>query len=179
MVDVLTREVFSSMCTKLLRGVAVCVLAAGVVGCESKAGTGALIGAGGGALAGGAIGSMSHARAGEGALIGAGIGAIGGALIGHSMDESDKKKNQDRYAERDYDRRHSTASGSGAPQTTGVSKGDIIAWTQQGTRDDLIIDRIERSGTVFHLTAADESDLRDRGVSESVIRAMRDTQRRY
>jgi hypothetical protein len=166
------------MCTKLLRGVAIVLLAAGVVGCESKAGTGALIGAGGGALAGGAIGSMSHARAGEGALIGAGIGAIGGALIGHSMDKADEKKAQDRYAEREYDRRHAS-SGTGAPQSTAVSKGDVITWTQQGTRDDLIIDRIERSGTVFHLTAADESDLRDRGVSESVIRAMRDTQRRY
>jgi hypothetical protein len=150
------------------------------MGCESKAGTGALLGAGGGALAGGAIGSMSHARAGEGALIGAGIGAIGGALIGHSMDKADEKKNQDRYADRDYDRRHSAAGTSAAaPQTLAVAKGDVIAWTQQGTRDDIIIDRIERSGTVFHLTAADESDLRDRGVSEAVIRAMRDTQRRY
>jgi hypothetical protein len=147
------------------------------MGCESKAGTGALIGGGGGALAGGAIGSMSHARAGEGALIGAGIGAIGGALIGHSMDKSDAK-NQDRYADRDYDRRHTTGS-TAAPQTLAVSKGDVIGWTAQGTRDEIIIDRIERSGTVFHLTAADESDLRDRGVSEAVIRAMRDTQRRY
>ena len=178
MVRLLSREVFSSMLIKLLRGVAVVLLAAGVVGCETKAGTGALIGGGGGALAGGAIGSMSHARAGEGALIGAGIGAIGGALIGHSMDKADQKKTEERYAERDYDRRH-TATGSAAPQTLGVSKGDVVTWTQQGTRDDLIIDRIERSGTVFHLTAADESDLRDRGVSESVIRAMRDTQRRY
>lgn len=162
------------MRNKLCRTVVVCLLGAAVTGCETKAGSGALIGGAGGALAGGAIGSMSHARAGEGALIGGAIGAIGGALVGHSMDESDKKNDRDRVAERDYDRRH-TPTASISPT---VTKSDVIAWSQRGTRDDVIVDRIERSGSVFRLTAADENDLRDRGVSESVIRAMRDTSRR-
>jgi outer membrane lipoprotein SlyB len=56
-------------------------------GCETKAQSGALIGAGGGALLGQAIGGNT-----TGTLIGAAAGAAGGALIGHSMDKSDEKK---------------------------------------------------------------------------------------
>lgn len=55
-----------------------------VAGCESDAQTGALIGAGVGALAGQAIGGDT-----EGTLIGAGVGAAGGYMIGN---EQDKKK---------------------------------------------------------------------------------------
>jgi hypothetical protein len=55
-----------------------------VAGCESDAQTGALIGAGIGALAGQAIGGDT-----EGTLIGAGAGAAGGYIIGN---EQDKKK---------------------------------------------------------------------------------------
>jgi len=55
-----------------------------VAGCESDAQTGALIGAGVGAIAGQAIGGDT-----EGTLIGAGVGAAGGYMIGN---EQDKKK---------------------------------------------------------------------------------------
>ena len=55
-----------------------------ISGCESDAQTGALIGAGVGALAGQAIGGDTEAT-----LIGAGIGAGGGYIIGN---EQDKKK---------------------------------------------------------------------------------------
>ena len=154
-------------------GLAVAVMGASVVGCESKAGTGAIVGGAGGAAAGGLIGSMSHARAGEGALIGGAIGAIGGALIGHGMDESDKKKAEenDRYADRSSYHQSAVANPN-------VTKKDVISWTARGTRDDVIIDRIERSGTVYHLTAKDENELRDQGVSEEVIQAMKATARR-
>ena len=152
-------------------------LAGAVLGCETKAGTGALAGGAGGALVGGLIGSASHARAGEGALIGAAAGAIGGALIGHAMDESDKKKEREAenrtYTDRDY-----TTNSAYSASSTAVTPDDVIAWTQRGTREDIIIDRIERSNTVYHLTAADENRLRDAGVSETVIIVMRDTARR-
>jgi len=59
-----------------------------VAGCETKAQSGALIGAGAGALAGQAIGRNT-----TGTLIGAGAGAVGGYIIGNEMDKSDKKKN--------------------------------------------------------------------------------------
>jgi len=55
-----------------------------VVGCESDAQTGALIGTAAGAGAGQAIGHDT-----ESTLIGAGVGAAGGYMIGN---EQDKKK---------------------------------------------------------------------------------------
>ena len=68
----------------ILMVVAVSLGLAFVAGCESDAQTGALIGAGVGALAGQAIGGDT-----KGTLIGAGAGAAGGYIIGN---EQDKKK---------------------------------------------------------------------------------------
>jgi uncharacterized protein YcfJ len=155
------------MCGRLMRGTIFCLTAVGFVGCQNKEESGALIGGAGGAAVGGAIGSVSHSNAGGGALIGAAVGAIGGALVGNSLDQADE--NNDHLTEREYDRRHSSEQW--------VSKADVIDWTQRGVSDDVIIDRIQRSGTVFHLTAADENDLRDHDVSEQVIRVMRDSAR--
>jgi surface antigen len=162
-------------CVVLLSG-------AGLVGCESKAGTGALMGGGGGAAAGAIIGHQSG-HGGEGALIGGALGAIGGGLVGNSMDERDKReaaeRERDAYAQ-DYDRRHAGGANSWSTsrERHDVTQIDVIRWTERGVRDDIIIDRIERSATVFHLSAADQNDLRDEGVSEDVIRAMKDTARR-
>ena len=46
-------------------------------------------------------------------------------------------------------------------------------WTHQGVKDDIIIDRIQRSGQTFYLSSNDERDLRNAGVSPAVIQAMR------
>ncbi len=61
--------------------------------------TGTVIGALGGAAAGGIIGNQSG-RGLEGAAIGAGLGALGGNVIGGAQDERDA-----RYEDRRYDRR--------------------------------------------------------------------------
>jgi hypothetical protein len=95
------------------------------------------------------------------------VGAIGGAIVGHSLDQADAAN--DHSAEYEYDRRHSSEQW--------ISKADVIDMTRRGVSEDVIIDRIQRSGTVFQLTAADENDLRDHDVSESVIRVMRDSTR--
>lgn len=186
-------------------------LAAGAAGCESKAGSGAVIGTLIGAGAGAAIGSASHARAGEGAAIGAGVGLLTGALIGAAADSAD----DDRRRRQSYDRVYAeTSAPAGAvvyqapayqqaqplyqtpayqvdarnlnvqqpvavDQRPAGSYGyqltdkDVIRWTMQGVREDIIIDRIQRSGSTFRLTAADENRLRDEGVSEAVLAAMR------
>lgn len=145
----------------------------GLSGCANNTETGALVGAGGGAAAGGLIGSLSHSRAGEGALIGAAAGAIGGALIGHAMDESDKKPQPTYADDNSHEYSHVDHYSGGT-----ITQADVINWTACGTRDGVIIDRIERSGTVFHLAYADEQDLRDAGVSEVVIQEMKATARR-
>ncbi len=68
----------------ILMAVAVSVGLVFVIGCESDAQTGALLGTGVGALAGQAIGGDTKST-----LIGAGVGAAGGYMIGS---EADKKK---------------------------------------------------------------------------------------
>ena len=164
--------VFQPTRNKLCSWILIGSIGFGAAGCASKAGTGALVGGASGAAIGGTIGSFSHARAGEGALIGAGVGALSGALIGNAMDQEDKKKEKEREREYSYDRR-------GEAYTAGpVTQKEIMKWSARGTRDDVIIDRIERSGTVFHLSRTDEQDLRDAGVSELVIQEMKATARR-
>lgn len=69
--------------TKLMAA-AMCVLT--VMSCNTKQGTGSLIGAGGGALVGGIIGKLAGNTA-VGAAIGGAVGAGTGALIGKHMDK--------------------------------------------------------------------------------------------
>ena len=151
------------------------MLAGSTTGCATKAGTGALVGGAAGAGIGAIIGHNSHHRTGSGALIGGAVGAIGGAIVGNEMDKSDRKKaEEERYDRRDSSSRDDPRSYSSAR----VTQTDVISWSNRGMRDSEIIDRIDRSGTVFHLSAADENQLRDAHVSEEVIREMKDTARR-
>ena len=72
-------------------------------GCESHAGTGALVGGAAGAGIGAIIGHNSHGRTAEGALIGGAVGAIGGGLLGNEADKEDRyHRDRDAY-ERGYD----------------------------------------------------------------------------
>lgn len=169
-----------------LKSVAVAVLAAAMgissAGCETKAQTGALVGAGGGALVGGAIGSLSHSRAGAGAAIGAGVGALGGYLVGNEADKKDQKARdaaaRDSARTSNYNGYQSSPPPRTATQSpSGLTRDDVIRWTKDGVKDEIIIDRIERSGTAFRLTGADENALRDANVSEEVLRAMKNTAR--
>ena len=161
---------------KAVRLIVVGLVGVGVGGCATKTQTGLLVGGAGGAAAGAAIGSAGG-NAGKGALIGGAIGLIGGGLIGHAADKSDEA---DRERQLRDEQQHSRqyASRSAAPARGRLSKEQVVTWTQAGTRDDIIIDRIERSDTVFRLTAADEQHLRQQGVSEDVLYAMKDTARR-
>jgi hypothetical protein len=56
-----------------------------------------------------------------------------------------------------------------------VTQDQVVVWASQGTRDDIIIDRIERSRAVFRLSPADERRLHQQGVSTDVIVAMRES----
>ncbi len=58
----------------------------GTAGCETSAQTGALGGAGIGALAGQAIGGNTQAT-----LIGAGVGAVAGYMVGNEKDKKDAR----------------------------------------------------------------------------------------
>jgi len=128
--------------------------------CESKAGTGALVGAGAGALAGGLIGGNA-----AGVLIGGAAGAVGGALIGAALDSADRDKLQEN-----------------SPQTLQrIDSGqqltihDVEALAKNGVNDDIIIAQIQNTRSVFHLTSGEIIDLKDSGVSEKVIEYMMQT----
>src|ERR1022692_4580080 len=49
---------------------------------------------------------------------------------------------------------------------------DLLLLKQAGLGDDILIDLIQSDGSVFHLKAADIVEIRNKGLSERVIRAM-------
>jgi hypothetical protein len=57
-----------------------------MTGCSTKAGTGSLIGAGGGAALGGLVGGS------RGAAVGAALGGVSGAAIGANEDKKDRER---------------------------------------------------------------------------------------
>jgi surface antigen len=145
---------------RLCKGWLVGVILAGISGCATHTGTGALAGSGLGALAGAAIGSATG-NAGKGALIGAGLGAATGGLIGAAADENDRR-NAERIA---------------ALQARGpaLSIHDVVHMAQSGVSEDVIINQIRNSSSVFHLTPTDIANLHQQGVSDRVILAMQET----
>ena len=56
-----------------------------------------------------------------------------------------------------------------------VSQSDVIAWVTRGTTDDVVLDRVQHAPNAIRLTAGDEVRLRDAGVTDEVIRAIKAT----
>lgn len=139
-----------------------------LTGCETPYGTpdrtatGALIGGAFGVATGALLGGR---HAGESALIGGAFGAATGALIGHSMDE-DARMRLRAEAPQTYVR-----VDQGQPLTV----NDVKALSQARVSDDAIITEIQRSRSVFNLSAADIIDLKKAGVNERVIDFMINT----
>jgi outer membrane lipoprotein SlyB len=123
-------------------------------GCESKAGTGALVGGGTGALAGGLI-----AGSGTGVLIGAAAGTVGGAIIGASLEDSDRESLH----------RQSPHTLSKIDQREPLTVDDIKEMTQARWSDQVIINQIDATHSVFYLSTADIIDLKNSEVSQKVI----------
>ena len=169
-----------------------CALSIPSAGCQSKAGTGAIAGGVGGAVIGGVIGNNSgHHNGAAGAAIGGAVGALGGAAVGHGMDKADEKKAREQREREQYEARQQSSYNSPArtsspppasrtpttPNQTSatITRGDVVDWTRQGVKDEIIIDRIQRSGQKFVMTAADERELKSLGLSDNVILAMKNT----
>ncbi len=122
-------------------------------GCESKAGTGAIVGgvvgAGTGALIGGA----------PGAAIGAGAGIVGGAVVGAALDSSDRNRIEQRSPDtmRRYDRNQK------------LNLNDIKSLSQSGISNDKIIGMIQQTNSHYNLTTSQVIELKNAGVSQKVI----------
>lgn len=133
-------------------------------GCATHTGTGALAGGGLGALTGAAIGSATG-DAGKGALIGAALGSATGGLIGAGQDEVDRR-NAERIA------------AVSVPPGNPLSIHDVVEMNRSGVGDQVIVNQIRSSPSVFHLSPSDVANLHNQGVSDYVITAMQETCRR-
>ncbi|WP_428940511.1 glycine zipper 2TM domain-containing protein [Fontivita pretiosa] len=156
-----------------------------MVGCESLPGDEKTQGAVIGGLAGAGAGAV---LAGEdnrllGALIGGAAGAGGGYLIGANWDkitgdEKDEAQAANRRAESDP----VTAADARDAQTADINRDgfvtldEVVAMEDAGLSDSQMIQRLRRTQQYFELTERQEQYLRDRGVSDRVIVAMRDMQ---
>jgi uncharacterized protein YcfJ len=129
-------------------------------GSQNNTGTGALVGAGAGAFLGAIAGGPRNG--GAGALIGAAAGALAGGLIGNSADREQEARLR-AEAPQTYER---------AVQGTPLSLADVKALAKAGISEDVMINQIKNSRTVFHLTSTDIIDLRDAGVTDKVVNYM-------
>lgn len=158
-----------------------------MTGCESLPGNdkqqGAVIGGVGGALAGAAL---SKNNRGLGALIGGALGAGGGWLIGANKDKiTGKDKDRGRAREEAIKASQRAERNPAKPEDVDrartadlnddgfVTLDEVVALRQANLSDDEMVTRLERTGQVFELTDYQEDYLRTRGVSDDVIREMR------
>jgi hypothetical protein len=118
--------------------------------------SGALTGAGLGALGGAIIGSAVR-RPGVGAAIGAAAGGVTGAAIGNAEDKREERQQAQAVA---------------AAQARALGVTDVAQMARQNVPDDIIINQIRTSPSVFQLTATDIQWLRENRVSDAVIREM-------
>ena len=132
-----------------------------LAGCATQAENGAAIGGLGGAGVGALIGHATG-HTGAGAAIGAGVGALTGAAVGSSMD-ADARNRQ--LIEARLQRSVSAAA---------VTIPDVIAMSNAGVDEQLIINHIHAHGMVQQLQAADLVALKQQNVSPRVIAAMQE-----
>jgi hypothetical protein len=164
-----------------LRVFSVGLIAAGLVGCENLPGNkqtqGAVIGGASGAAVGAAVGGSKN-RA-TGAILGGVLGAAGGYVIGAN---SDKIMGRERDDAESAGRRAKTSPVSVEQARTArtadvnsdgyVTLDEVAAMKDAGLSDSEMLNRLEATGQVFDLSGEGERFLRERGVSDSVIRQM-------
>ena len=127
--------------------------------CESHTGTGVLVGGAVGAGTGALIGG------GEGALIGGAAGVIAGGLVGAALDEQDRKAME----------QNSPNTMNKLDRGQQLNVQDVINMSRNGLSDEVIINQINVTKSVFHLSSNQIIEMRNQGVSERVINYMIDT----
>jgi len=145
-----------------------------------------VIGGVGGALAGAAVAGDDDRLI--GALIGGALGAGGGYLIGMEVDkrndDKDKTREEAIRASQEAERNPATAEAAANAKTADVNADgfvtldEVVAMEKAGITDNEMIRRLERTQQYFELTPTQEGFLHERGVSDKVITAMRDINRR-
>ena len=117
-----------------------------------------------GALAGGATGAIIGGLS-DNSGVGALAGAVMGGIIGHGMDQAQEEQLRSR----------SPGTMAHVEQGQPLTVADVEALSRAGIGDDLIISQIRNSRTVYYLNAQEIIDLKNAGVSETVINFMINT----
>jgi hypothetical protein len=160
------------------------VLGPAIAGCESLPGNskeqGTVIGAAGGAAAGAAV-TKHHVT---GAIIGGLLGAGGGYLIGANVDKhkGDDAKSKTDAAEAAQKAKANPATAADAKNATTadlnndgfVTLDEVVAMKDAGITDKEMIKRLQATQQYFQLTSEQQQYLRDHGVDEKVVTAMKD-----
>ncbi len=136
-------------------------------GCSTMNNTekGALLGAGGGAIAGTLIDKATGGKGGTGALLGAAGGGILGGVIGNDSDK---------YEKRQADVRQATAERAYSDdQPTRIA--EIVRLTRSGQEEGVILNHIKNNRMTFRLTADDLDTLKTNSVSPRVVAAMQNS----
>jgi hypothetical protein len=152
-----------------------------VTGCESLPGDdktqGAVIGGATGAAVGAGVGGSDNRV--MGAVIGGVLGAAGGYVIGANKDKILGRDEDDaRQAGTRARTTPVTAEQARAARTADINNDNFVtldevaALEQAGLSDSDIITRLEATGQIFDLTPEGRQYLRERGVSDYVIRQM-------
>lgn len=135
-------------------------------GCETLSTTdrgvigGGLLGAGTGAMVGHATGDTA-----AGALVGGAVGAVGGGLVGNAIENSERRQ----------DAKLAAAAAQAGPCNGPLDINGVVMLAQQGVSDDVIINQIQTTGSVFRLNPNDLVYLQQCRVSDKVIQAMQRT----
>ena len=129
---------------------------AGMNNTERDARTGALLGAGGGAVLGQAAGGHPLV----GAILGAGAGTLLGGAVGN---EEDKRERADLLQAKNE---------AEAKQGTPLGLTDIIQLAQKDVGDEVIINQIRTTHSTFQLSSEDLRFLKENKVSDRVVLEM-------
>lgn len=135
------------------------LVACGCQGAQTRAGEGAVLGALIGAGAGSIIGHQSG-ETGEGAAVGAAAGILAGGLIGSQIQKDEAPAPP---------RRPATPQAVNSQQ---LSLQQVAELARAGVHEDVIIDRLRLTNSVYSLGASDVEYLQQQGVSSKVIAHM-------
>lgn len=132
-------------------------------GRPDRTGSGALIGGASGAIIGA---SIDRRNPGAGALIGGAAGALTGGLIGNSADQRERARTRPVTVVQPY------APQAAGPAVNPTSIEDIKNMSRAGVGDEVIINQLATTRSVYQLNADAIVDLNRSGVSAKVINYM-------
>ncbi len=119
-----------------------------------------------GMLGGAAVGTGIGALAGRGhpgaMLVGGALGTVVGGVAGANQDAREDRKNAQAIA----------VANAQAQAQRQMGLNEIVQLSQRGTPDDIIIQQIQTTGSIFRLTTEDITYLQEQRVSSRVISVM-------